>query len=204
MTTSIILVRHCAHELLDRVLVGRHADARLSVVGIRQAERLAAALARCGLTDVKSSPQLRARQTAAPIAARLGKQAEIAPEFDEVDFGAWSGRTFDSLQTDPHWRLLNSHREACRPPGGETMQELQTRVCAGLLRLAEAHPGQRVAIVTHAEPIRAAVLRLRGFSLNEFARVHIDPGSCTMLRFDGDRGAVVRENASTEAMMLAA
>lgn len=204
MTTTIILVRHCAHEQLDRVLVGRQANVRLSAVGIRQAEHLAAVLARCGVIDIKSSPQLRARQTAEPIAARLGRQAEIVPEFDEVDFGAWSGRAFDSLQTERHWRLWNSHREACRPPGGETMRELQSRVHAGLLRLAEAHPGQRIAVVTHAEPIRAAVLHLRGRSLDEFARVQIDPGSCTMLRLDGDQGAVVRQNAHTEAMMLAA
>jgi broad specificity phosphatase PhoE len=204
VTTTIVLVRHSAHELLDRVLVGRQPNVLLSAVGIRQAEHLAAALVRCGVTDIKSSPQLRARQTAEPIAAMLGGPAEIAPEFDEADFGAWSGRAFDSLQTDRHWRLWNSHREACRPPRGETMRELQSRVLAGLLRLAKAYSGQRIAIVTHAEPIRAAVLHFRGLSLDEFARVQIDASSCTMLRFDREQGAIVRENAHAEAMMLAA
>jgi probable phosphoglycerate mutase len=204
VTTTIILVRHCAHELLDRVLVGRQANVWLSAVGVRQAEHLAAALVRCGITGITSSPQPRAQQTAGPIAAKLGRQAEIVPEFDEADFGAWSGRAFDSLQTDHHWRLWNSRREACRPPGGETMQELQSRVLAGLLRLAKAHPGQRIAVVTHAEPIRAAVLHFRGRSLDEFARVQIDPGLCTVLQLDGRWGAVVRQNAHAGATMLAA
>jgi broad specificity phosphatase PhoE len=193
VATTIILVRHAAHDLLDRVLVGRTSDARLGAVGIKQAERLAAALVRSGVTDVKSSPQIRARQTAEPVAAMLGKPAEIVPEFDEADYGAWSGRTFESLQNDPDWKRWNSRRETCRPPGGESMHELQSRVLAGLSRLKKAHPDQCIAIVTHAEPARAAVLHYCGIPLSEFARVRIDPGSCTTLQLDGNHGAIVRE-----------
>jgi len=191
VTTTIILVRHCHHDLLDRILVGRTANVSLSAVGIKQAQCLAAALARRGVTDVRSSPQLRARQTAEPIAAMLGMPAEVMPEFDEVDFGAWSGCAFDSLQKDCDWQRWNSHRETCRPPGGETMRELQSRVLAGLSRLTKACPGRCIAVVTHAEPARAAVLHYLEISLGEFARVAIDPGACTTLQFDGDRGAIV-------------
>jgi broad specificity phosphatase PhoE len=203
LTTTIILVRHCVHELLDRVLVGR-ANVFLSAAGVRQAERLAEALVRHRVTAVKSSPQIRAQQTAEPIAAMLGKLPEIVQEFDEADFGTWSGCSFDSLQNDRHWQRWNSRREAVRPPGGETMGELRSRVLAGLSRMANAHPGQCIAVVTHAEPIRAAVLHYRGISLDEFARVRIDPGSCTTLRLDGDQGVIVRDNAQVETMMLAA
>jgi len=202
VTTTIILVRHSHHDLLGRVLVGREPNVSLSAAGIRQAQRLAAVLVRRGVADVKSSPQLRARQTAEPIAAMLGKPVEIMPEFDEADFGAWSGRAFEQLQNDCHWQRWNSDRETCRPPGGETMRELQSRVLAGLSRLAKAHPGQCIAVVTHAEPARAAVLHYRGISLGEFARVEIDPGSCTTLKFDGERGEI-SEYVDAEAMMLA-
>lgn len=193
MATTIILVRHSTHELLDHVLLGRQTNVSLSAAGIMQAERLAAALIQGGVTEVKSSPQIRARQTAEPIAAMLGTPVEIVPEFDEADYGAWSGRTFDSLQNDPSWQRWNSHRDTCRPPGGESMHELQSRVLAGLSRLKKAHPDQCIAVVTHAEPARAAVLYYRVIPLGEFARVRIDPGSCTTLQFDGDHGAVVRE-----------
>ena len=202
MTTTIILVRHSHHDLIGRVLVGREPNVSLSVAGIRQARRLAAVLVRRGVAEVKSSPQLRARQTAGPIAAILGKPIEIMAEFDEADFGAWSGRTFEQLQNDCHWQRWNSDRETCRPPGGETMHELQSRVLAGLSRLAKAHPGQCIAVVTHAEPARAAVLHYRGISLGEFARVEIDPGSCTTLKFDGERDEI-SEYVDAEAMMLA-
>jgi broad specificity phosphatase PhoE len=204
LTTTIILVRHCVHDLLDRVLVGRQANIFLNAVGVRQAERLAEALVRHGVIAVKSSPQIRARQTAEPTAAMLGKPAEVVPEFDEADFGSWNGRSFDSLQDDRLWQRWNSHREAVSPPGGETMHELRSRVLTGLSRLASAYRGQCIAVVTHAEPIRAVVLHYRGISLDEFARVQIDPGSCTMVGFDRGRGVIARENANIEAMMLAA
>ena len=71
------------------------------------------------------------------------------------------------------------------------MHELQSRVLAGLSCLAKAHRGQCIAVVTHAEPARAAVLHYGGISLGEFARIAIDPGSCTTLKFDRKRGAVV-------------
>jgi probable phosphoglycerate mutase len=190
VTTTIILVRHSHHDLIGRVLVGREPNVSLSAVGMRQAQGLATRLVRRGVSDVKSSPQLRARQTAEPLAATLGKPVEIMPEFDEADFGDWSGRAFDSLQHDCGWQRWNSDREACRPPGGETMRELQSRVLAGLSRLAKAHPGQCIAVVTHAEPARAAVLHYRGMSLGEFARVEIDPGSCTTLKFGAGRGEI--------------
>jgi probable phosphoglycerate mutase len=77
-------------------------------------------------------------------------------------------------------------------------------VLAGLSGLEKAHPDQCIAIVSHAEPIRAAVLYYRGISLNEFARVQIDPGSCTTLQLNGGQSTIVRENAPAEAMMLAA
>ncbi len=203
MTTTIILVRHSHHDVIGRVLVGREPNVSLNAVGIRQAQHLAALLVRRGVAAVKSSPQLRARQTAEPIAAMLGKPVDIMAEFDEADFGAWSGRAFEQLQNDSHWQRWNSDRETCRPPGGETMRELQSRVLAGLSRLATAHPGRRIAVVTHAEPARAAVLHYRGISLSEFARVEIDPGSCTTLKFDGEQGAIVSGYARAEAMMLA-
>jgi broad specificity phosphatase PhoE len=203
VATTIILVRHAAHDLLDRVLVGRQPDVFLSTLGVVQAERLAHALVRSGIAAVNSSPQARARQTAEPIALLLGTPTEIAFEFDETDFGAWTGRTFDSLQDDPAWKRWNSCRDACRPPGGESMDELQSRVLAGLSRLATTHPDQSIAVVTHAEPMRAAVLHCRGLPLREFARVQIDPCSCTTLQVDGDHGSIVQRNTHPDAMMWA-
>src|SRR5258708_21857171 len=113
----MMVVRHCHHDLIGRILVGRKPNVSLSAAGTRQAQRLATVLVRRGVADVKSSPQLRARQTAEPLAAMLGKPVEIIPEFDEADFGAWRGRAFDSLQDYFDWQRLRAVRGTCRAPG---------------------------------------------------------------------------------------
>src|SRR5258708_18592668 len=114
----MMVVRYCRHDLIGGILVGRKPNVSLSAAGTRQAQRLATVLVRRGVADVKSSPQLRARQTAEPLAAMLGKPVEIIPEFDEADFGAWSGRAFHSLPNDCPLQRWDSDPETCRPPRG--------------------------------------------------------------------------------------
>ncbi|HZI46969.1 MAG TPA: histidine phosphatase family protein, partial [Pyrinomonadaceae bacterium] len=66
MPTTIFLVRHCAHELLDEKLVGRRIDVPLNESGIRRSGLLAERLAQQGIGYIKSSPRFRALQTARP------------------------------------------------------------------------------------------------------------------------------------------
>ncbi len=204
MAATIILVRHCAHDWLRRVLVGRRTDVPLNAAGAQQSERIADRLARCGVTHILSSPRFRALQSARPLSCRLGKPIEINREFDEIDFGEWSGRPFDELKNDPRWQRWNSQRATCRPPGGESMHQVQSRVLRGLERAAESHRNGCVAIFTHAEPIRAAVLHFRGIALDAFYRVEVDPGTLTTLAYDNGGCMLLRENEHVDAIMVAA
>jgi probable phosphoglycerate mutase len=179
--TTFYLVRHAAHDLVDRVLAGRTIDVALNAHGRRQAEAIAKLLARERIDQVISSPRKRARQTAEPIAQTLGPPLVIAPQIDEHDAGLWSGLAFDALKRDPRWRLWNEHRGEVRPPCGESMRELQARIVGYLERLAARHPNDRIVLVTHAEPIRAALLHERKLPLNAFMQLDVPLGSVTML-----------------------
>ena len=77
--TTFHLIRHGAHDLLGRVLTGRMPGVALNEAGRAQAAGLAAALAGGGIAAVVSSPLQRARETAAPIAARLGLPDGASP-----------------------------------------------------------------------------------------------------------------------------
>ncbi len=188
--TTFFLVRHATHALLGHVLVGRTPGLGLDAAGRAQAEDLARRLAGEGVTALQSSPRDRARETAAPIARRLGLAVEIEPAIDEIDFGAWGGRAFAALADEPGWDVWNARRSAARPPGGETMAELQHRVVRHLEATAARLPRARIALVSHAETIRAAVLHFRGMALDDFARIEIAPASITTLAF-GERGCDV-------------
>jgi broad specificity phosphatase PhoE len=194
VATTVYLVRHANHELIDRMLIGRNGSIGLSQRGLAQAEQLAGHLAANRVTSVQSSPQLRARQTAQPIAAALRLPFLIVPAADELDCGNWTGRSFDELNCDPRWRYWNSDRGSARVPGGEDMRRVQRRIVKHLSNLSTTHCNCRVILVSHAEIIRAAVLHYRNVPLGDFTRVQVDPASVTTLRLTRQGGEVVRAN----------
>jgi broad specificity phosphatase PhoE len=63
---------------------GGHPDPGLSDLGAQQAVAVADRLIGLGAVAVASSPMQRCRQTAAPLAARLGVQPVILPEVSEI------------------------------------------------------------------------------------------------------------------------
>jgi probable phosphoglycerate mutase len=191
--TTFLLVRHATHALLGRVLVGRMSGVPLDDGGREDAGRLADRLAGEGVTELQSSPRERTRQTAEIIGRRLNLPVQTISAIDEIDVGDWTGETFAALQDNPDWMLWNTRRSAARPPGGETMRELQARVIGHLRATAAEQPGDCIALVTHAEAIRAAILHCRGLPLDEFARIEVAPASITAVTVEnGDCKLVTR------------
>lgn len=179
--TTFHLVRHAAHDLVDRVLAGRKLDIVLNAAGRRQAEAIATELARAPVRHVIASPRRRARQTAEPIAAAHRLRVSIAPQIDEHDCGLWAGCEFDALARDPGWRLWNDKRGEARPPCGESMHDLQARVVSYVERLSERHPDETIVLVSHAEPIRAILLHERGLPLGDCLRLDVPLASVTTI-----------------------
>jgi broad specificity phosphatase PhoE len=176
----IYLVRHASHALLGRSLCGRTMNIGLGVRGCEQADALARYFSSKHLDLLQSSPQRRTRETAQPIAAACRRNLEIAPALDELDAGDWSGQSFEALARDPRWRNWNDHRASGRAPGGESMRELQTRVVRHIERTASLGITSAV-MVTHAEPIRAALMHYRGIALDDFHQVAVEPASVSVL-----------------------
>jgi len=71
------------------------------------------------------------------------------------------------------------------------MLEVQARVIGHLALTSLEFPGGRIAIVSHAEPIRAAILYYRRIPLDDFARVQVAPASITTLDVRDLQGEVI-------------
>jgi probable phosphoglycerate mutase len=170
--TTLHLIRHASHDLLGRVLVGR-APVPISAAGEAEAAALAQTMATMELAAVISSPQLRARQTAAAIAG----SACVEPGLDEIDFGDWTGMRFDALAEDPRWRMFNVCRSRASVQGGETMLTAQARAVEAVLRIAQAHAGHDVALVSHGDIIKAILVHMLGMSLDLMQRIELAPAS---------------------------
>jgi probable phosphoglycerate mutase len=187
MTTRVHLVRHGHHALLGRILCGRMQGVQLDDLGCEQMSLAAEVIRRSAPTTVQSSPQRRALQSAEIIASRCGLPVEVVPAFDEIDIGQWTGKSFADLAPEKAWQRWNAKRGRARPPGGESMSELQRRVVRYLEQLS-SQEGTFV-IVSHAEPIRAALMHYLRMPLDRFQSVEIDPASVSTIRFDGRRSA---------------
>jgi broad specificity phosphatase PhoE len=193
--TTILLVRHASHDFLGRVLTGRTPGVFLSAQGLREAGTLAMSFAGEPIVEIHSSPRERALQTAEPIAAHLGLRTKIVPALDELDYGEWAGRCFAELASDPHWHRWNAQRGSSCPPRGETMRAVQDRVLAHLEFLRLDHPGAIVALVTHAEVIRAVLLYARAIPLDLFHTIEVPPASVSRLELSSTGRMVLKQAA---------
>jgi broad specificity phosphatase PhoE len=181
VTTTLFLVRHGAHDQVNRTLSARTPDVHLSADGRRQAEWAAERLSRESIAAIHASPRERAQETAEPIARRLGLPVTPDPDLEEFDAGDWTGRSFEDLASDPAWTHWNQFRSLARAPGGESALDVQARVARCALKLVGQHPGAGVALVAHAEPLRSLVLYALGLGIDAWSRIEIAPGSVSTL-----------------------
>jgi broad specificity phosphatase PhoE len=113
---------------------------RLSERGLAQAEAAAELISSFGPARIVSSPMRRARETAAPIAARCGLEVEIWDWTHELVEPADYPRLSGEEQQRRRWS--NRMREHANdpthaPPGGESFAGLVGRVERTLERLAD-------------------------------------------------------------------
>jgi probable phosphoglycerate mutase len=180
----VLLVRHGQTPTTGKVLPGRAPGLHLADTGHAQA---AAVAERIGVLDkvsaVYASPLERTRETAAPIAKRLGLRVAVDRGLLECDFGTWTGRELKALYKEPGWAGVQRHPSGFRFPEGESFPEMQARIVGTLAKLQERHPGETVVAVSHADPIKAAVADAVGTPLDLFQRIVVSPCSVTAIAY---------------------
>src|SRR5262245_23137064 len=131
---KLIVVRHCEAEHHLNGLTGGWTDCPLTVLGRRQAARVAERVrAEIGGLPwaLYSSDLLRARETAEILGDALGQQPELRRELREINNGIAAGRLVkdaDPLATPlPPGAVRIDHRFF---EGGETWREFYARVAA--------------------------------------------------------------------------
>jgi broad specificity phosphatase PhoE len=129
--------------------------------------------------QVWSGPERRARQTA----EALGLSATVATELRDCDYGTWSGRELDAVQSGEPERVLTWLTDAAAAPhGGESIREVVDRVGRWL---EEQRGVGHVIAMTHPAVIRAAIVCALDAPLQAFWRIDIAPLTLTDLRYNG-------------------
>ena len=180
--TTFVLARHAAHDWLGRGFAGRRPDVELNAKGREQAQELVGRLHEVPLAAIYCSPQPRTQQTAQPLAATRRLPIRIEAGFDEIDFGDWTGRTFDEVrQQDQAWTHWVERRASAQAPGGERFADVPGRALSALRRLVAVHADEHVLVVSHGDVLKAVVATCLGMSLDDLERFDIAPASLSVL-----------------------
>jgi ribonuclease H / adenosylcobalamin/alpha-ribazole phosphatase len=192
--TRLLLLRHGQTELSVQRRYSGRGNPDLTEVGRRQAEAAAGYLAqRGGIAAVVSSPLQRAYDTAAAAAKALGLDVTVDDDLIETDFGAWEGLTFiEAAERDPelHRRWLRD--TSSTPPGGESFDDVLTRVCGARERIIAAHQGATVLVASHVTPIKMLLRLALDAGPGILYRLHLDLASLSIAEFYSDGASSVR------------
>ena len=175
----LFFIRHAEAIWTNKRLPGRLPGVDLSEQGSRQAEDLAKHLSALPISEIRSSPLERTMQTAEPLARALGIPVIEDANLLEAECGEWAGKTFKQVVRLRSFRNLVKNPSLRRPPGGESIVEVQARMMRfveGVLARQTEHKGI-VAAFSHADPIKAVVAGLLGLPLELYRRIDIGVAS---------------------------
>lgn len=192
---NLYLLRHGQTDAsLERRFSGS-LEAELSPLGHEMAAAFAEAYAAVPWRAIYSSPQRRARDTAAPLAARTGMQVQAVDGLREIRYGAWEGILEDEVrqrwpQEYGWWAADPATRAA---PGGESGLEVAARGLAAIEQIRRSHDSGDVLIVSHKATLRLIVCGLLGIDLRRYRdRISQPVASVTEFRIEGANALLVR------------
>lgn len=202
--TLLLFVRHGLTPTTGVELYGRRPGVHLSEAGAQQAQRAAERIAalRKRVAAVYASPLERAQETAAPIAAAVGRTVRTHEGLNEADMGRWTGRKLNQLRKLAAWSQVQRYPSGFGFPDGETFRQMQARIAATAGDLASRHRGSTVVAVSHADPIRALVADAMGTHLDLFQRVVVSPCSVTAILYTNDGPVVLATNSTSDLTAL--
>lgn len=156
--------------------------------GSAQAAQVAARLVATGerIAAIYVTTLRRTRETAAPLAERLGLRPVVEPDLREVCVGEWEGVVpFKIADRDPIAVELMTRERWDVIPGAEPGEVFRARLRRGIERIASRHPDQLVVAVVHGGVINEVMNVAAG--TEGFRFMGADNASISHLVVDGDR-----------------
>lgn len=182
------LVRHGQTDLIGKMLCGVLPGIHLNEKGRLQAQKAADFFDHLQIKAVYTSPIERASETAAAIAERVKLESIWVDFLKEIDFGELQSIFETDLKRHSVWQHFLQNPAEVVFPGGESVNEAQNRVVAGLDALAAQFAKEdRVVCVGHCEILRLAVCHAIHLSPDHFHNLTIDPASVSLLEWSNER-----------------
>jgi probable phosphoglycerate mutase len=174
-----------AENNVSRVLVGRHIEAHLTGQGREQVADAAKQLKSIQIDKVYVSPVIRTVETAQIVCKTLGMNYEIDERLYEIELGKLVGMNYEEVTTkygDLFLRFYTESDPILTNFGVETFASVKKRIRSLLDEILQKHEDSNVLMVTHLDPIKAALAVLLDLKAEALYRWHIRNASMTILK----------------------
>jgi broad specificity phosphatase PhoE len=162
----LLIVRHGATANNLAAQFTGQLDVPLSVLGERQAQALATALADERFDALISSDLVRARATLAPLAELLERPVRLDPALREIDVGVWEGQSGADVRANypgaiERWESSESYA----PEGGETVAVFRERIVDAFERSRREFAEGSVLWMTHGGVLGVLLCHVLGMDI---------------------------------------
>jgi 2,3-bisphosphoglycerate-dependent phosphoglycerate mutase len=183
-----IFMRHGqADNNVNRVLVGRYVESHLTEYGKQQVADTAKYLKNVPIEKVYVSPVIRTVETARIVCKVLGINYEIDERLYEIDLGRLVGMQFEKIiqkYGNLFLRFYNEDDTMLAKYGVESFASVKSRVKHLLDEIIKMQQDKNVLLITHLDPIKAAISILLDLKAEALYHWHIRNASLTILKHE--------------------
>lgn len=171
---EVYLIRHTTPVFEPGLIYGRtelllHVDFESELTAVRS--QLAT-----NFEITYSSPAFRCTE----LAQALSPAYVVDSRLQELDFGEWEGKTWDTVDQQALHAWMDDYVNVC-PPGGESMMQMYARVSEFWAELGQFQY-EKVAIVTHAGVIRLILSIVNEMALTDIFDIKVAYGEVMRVR----------------------
>jgi len=178
--TEIYLIRHCNPDYRLEKKVGEY-HMPLSGVGLEQRKYLTKHLMSLKLNKLYASGLKRAQETGEVLARRLKKVLVVDERLDEIDWTDWHKIKYFNMSDKTREQKLQRYKIL-----DKQLDKFQIIARRALADLFHKHPGQKIAIFTHGNFIKALLTGILKADVIGFLSLEIFQSSITKLVIDRD------------------
>jgi len=174
-----------ADNNVNRILVGRHLESHLTEKGKMQVKETAQLLKNMSISKIYSSPVTRTIETTQIVGEELGLDYEIDDRLYEIDLGKLAGTNYDEV-INKYGNLFMSFYmgddSVLSNHGVESFTAVKSRIRDLLGQVMDRHNNHNVLLVTHLDPIKAAISYILDLKPESLYKWHMRNAALTILK----------------------
>jgi 2,3-bisphosphoglycerate-dependent phosphoglycerate mutase len=176
-----------ADNNVNRILVGRHIESHLTEYGKHQVLDTAKYLGEISIDKVLVSPVVRTIETAEIVCEYLDLNYQIDERLYEIELGRLVGLNYEEIISKYGNLFLEFYTEndaALMPYGVESFASIKQRIKNILDEMAETYSDRNVLMISHLDPIKAAIAIIMDLKPESLYKWQIRNASLTILKND--------------------